>query len=212
MDTPNGVTRGRYIAIEGPDGAGKTTQVNLLTRRLIEELGIVAQFVREPGGDPVAERLRSLVLTSDQPIAPLAEAAMFSAARANMLATVVEPLLNQGVWVISDRSSLSSLVYQGFGQGLDSMAFRQAITFFASPLPDIEFILSISLETGVSRRASRGQSLDRMESQDDAFKRRVNEGYAYFSRFANTTINGNRDEGTVAEEIWLRVCRDFDLE
>src|SRR5690606_15481317 len=109
--------RGRYVVLEGGEGVGKTTQVERLAKRLGEH-GLAADVVREPGGDPFAEAGRDLLL-GPLPRAPETEVLAFNAMRAQLLLTTVKPALEAGRWVLSDRSRLSTITYQGYGHRLD---------------------------------------------------------------------------------------------
>lgn len=211
--------RGRYIVLEGDEGAGKTTQLELLKPRL-EAGGIKCEIVREPGGDPIAEQLRQILKHSPHPLSPLAEVFGFCMARANMLEYVVKPFLERGLWVLADRSYVSTLVYQGEGRGLDDDGyfrnimgdlgprniFNTIVTAGSAPAEtDIILILDISVDTSLQRQIDRGEKQDRFESEDVTFRQRVNHGYHWRAQ-ANFRgykgINADQEPSTVHEEIW----------
>jgi dTMP kinase len=153
---------GRLIAIEGIDGAGKTT----LARGLAASLDDVV-VVREPGGAVVSERIRELVKDPASEIDPRAEALLFAAARAQMVAEVVAPLLAGGAWVVLDRYVDSSLAYQGAGRGLGVEAIA-ALNAFATDglVADLTLYVRVSPEVAAARR---GAQADRMEQAGAAF-------------------------------------------
>jgi dTMP kinase len=174
LDTVRDVTRGRLITIEGLDGAGKTTLVTGLERAL-RERGRPVRVLREPGGVELSERIRSLVKDPGLAVDPRAEALLFAAARAQLVAEALEPRLEGGQWVLLDRFVDSSLAYQGGGRGLGVEAVR-ALNAFATGglLPDRTLLLRIDPEAGLARVAGRG-SADRLE--DGALLRAVAVAY-----------------------------------
>lgn len=144
--------RGRYLALEGIEGAGKST----VARRLVEMLtgsGRRALHVREPGGTPVGERVRDILLDPFAQLSDWTEALLFSAARAQLARDVVAPTLESGTWVVSDRSVYSSLAYQGGGRGLGIEAVR-AINEpgLEGVWPELVVLLEIDPETGLERQ------------------------------------------------------------
>ncbi len=168
---------GRLITIEGLDGTGKTTLSAALAGALAAR-GLPVTQLREPGGVALSERIRSLVADPDAVIAPRTEALLFAAARAQLCAERLVPLLADGQWVILDRFVDSSLAYQGGGRelGIDTVA---QINRFATDacVPDRTLLLRLDRATGLARLAGRGEASDRMERQSDAFFARVGETY-----------------------------------
>jgi len=141
-----------FISVEGLDGCGKTTQLALLRDYLLTEKR-PAYFLREPGGTPLGEEIRSVVLPSHATTTvPAAEALLMSAARAQLVATEIRPHLQRGHMVICDRYADSTFVYQGYGRGLDLNALR-AVTAFATGglYPDLTLLLDIDPETAMRR-------------------------------------------------------------
>lgn len=170
------MTRGRYILIEGDEGAGKTAQTAAL-RQALATMGHPVEIVREPGGDPFAEALRQILKHADYAIPARAEALAFSAARASMLETVVRPLLDQGTWVISDRGYISTLIMQGVVMGLDSPDFRHMVEYAIEIAPpDLTLVLDITLDEAIKRQHQRGLPEDRFD-RGHGFRRRVNQAY-----------------------------------
>lgn len=199
---------GRYVVIEGDEGSGKGTQVGLLAEHL-SELGIANQVVREPGGDPVAEQLREILKFSEHPIVPLAEVFGFLMARVQVLELVVKPLLVEGTWVLSDRSTLSTIVYQGVMRGLieqNREGFLAACQLAQLVEPDLTVVLDIPLETSAARIASRGEETDRFESAGDENRRKINDGYREWTDGVKYhLIPGTGQPSSVHNLIWAQV-------
>ena len=161
---------GLFVTFEGIDRSGKTTQA----RMLCEALGDEALAVREPGGTEVGERLRELLKDPGLAIAPEAEALMFAAARAELVAQVINPALDEGKVVVSDRFLDSSLAYQGIARGLGVEDVEQINRFATGGLlPDLTFLLSID----PARAAERAGQLDRFEDEGDSLQNAVFDAY-----------------------------------
>jgi dTMP kinase len=163
------VARGRLITVEGIDGAGKSTLVRRLARALGER-GVAVEALREPGGVELAERVRALVVDPALAVSPRAEALLFAAARAQLVAERVQPLLAAGTWVLLDRFVDSSLAYQGAGRGLGVEAVRALNAFATGGLvPDRTLLLRIDPAAGRARLGARGAAADRLEREAGAF-------------------------------------------
>jgi dTMP kinase len=157
--------RGRLITIEGIDGAGKTTLCQGLAAALPD-----ARLLREPGGVELSERIRELVKDPAIEIHPRAEALLYAAARAQLVATLVRPLLQDGTTVLLDRFVDSSLAYQGAGRGLGIDAVRAINSFGTGGMvPDRTLLLRIDPAAGRARQVGRGEAPDRLEREDAAF-------------------------------------------
>jgi dTMP kinase len=172
------VSRGRLITIEGIDGAGKTTlAAGLLTA--LRGRGIDVELLREPGGVAAAERIRELVKDPALEISPRAEALLYAASRAQLVAERVAPALDAGHWVLLDRYVDSSLAYQGAGRGLGTEAVA-AINAFATGglIADRTLLLQISPAAGAARRGGRGEHPDRLEREAEAFFEAIADSYA----------------------------------
>jgi dTMP kinase len=169
---------GRFITFEGGEGVGKSTQIALLGRAL-DAVGVTTRATREPGGTPRAERLREALLAGRiAHFGPLAEAALFSAARIDHVEGLIRPALGRGEWVLCDRFADSTRAYQGAKGDLDGVEVRRldllerAAT--AGLAPDLTFILDLAPEVGlarVRRRLGATASPDRFEAEDMAFHR-----------------------------------------
>lgn len=167
--------RARFVAFEGVDGSGKSTQARMLAEAL-RARGVPAVLTREPGGTPLGEGLRGLLLDGGVPrIGPVAEAYLFAAARAALVEEVVRPALERGEWVVTDRFVDSSLAYQGVagGLGLDEVRALNALAV-AGCLPDVAVVIDVPVDLAAERRCA-GE--DRIEAHGLAFQERVAEGY-----------------------------------
>jgi dTMP kinase len=161
--------RGRLITIEGLDGTGKTTLAEALVAALRGDGGDVL-LLREPGGVELSERIRALVKDPALEVGPRAEALLYAAARAQLVAERVEPALTAGTWVLLDRFVDSSLAYQGVGRGLGIEAVRDVNLFATGGLrPDRTLLLRADAATRAARQAVRGEAPDRLEREEAAF-------------------------------------------
>jgi dTMP kinase len=169
--------RGRLITIEGLDGAGKTTLAASLEAALAAR-DINVRLLREPGGVHAAERVRELVKDPDLRIGARAEALLYAAARAQLVEEAVEPLLEQGIWVLLDRFVDSSLAYQGGGRALGIDSVRAINEFATGGLrPDRTLMLTLDPALGRTRSRARAEPLDRLEREADEFFARVASAY-----------------------------------
>ncbi len=169
--------------LEGGEGVGKTTQAALLGDWL-KERRIPYRVTREPGGTPVGEAIRSVVLgQTDLRMPPESELFLILAARAAFVEEIVRPALAAGEVVIADRFSLSTLAYQGHARGLDLTRVRQAIDIATGGLqPDLYVVLDVAVEHGVLRQRRGGMTPDRIEQEGDDFLQRVRDGYLALSK------------------------------
>jgi len=160
---------GRLITLEGLDGAGKTTLAEALAGAL-RERGVEVELLREPGGVELSERIRALVKDPSLTVDPRAEALLYAAARAQLVAERVAPALAAGTWVLLDRFVDSSLAYQGAGRGLGIDAVRLINAFGTGGLrPDRTLLLRVDAQTRAARQRARGAEPDRLEREDGAF-------------------------------------------
>lgn len=173
---------GLFITMEGTDGAGKTTQINML-RDYFEEKGYNVVCTREPGGTPISEKIREIILDkNNEKMFDITEALLYAAARAQHVKEVILPTLNEGGVVISDRFIDSNLVYQGFARSMGDKVIKNINKYAVGDLePDITFFLKIKPEDGIARKKKQAE-LDRMESENFNFHQRVYDGYISLSR------------------------------
>ncbi len=181
--------RGKFITFEGVEGSGKTTQAALLCDYLRKE-GVDAVHTREPGGTELGERIREILLSpTDSTPAPVAELLLFLAARAQLVADVVVPALEDGKWVVCDRFSDATLAYQGHGRRIATEEIRKLNEIATGGVgPDMTILLDLDVKTGISRAVAGNKEFvessngDRMEREDRKFHRRVRDGYLEIAR------------------------------
>ena len=188
---------GRFLVLEGIDGCGKTTQLRDLADWLPDSglmpHGATLHCTREPGGTPLGQALRELLLNPPQEAAPAptAELLLYAADRAQHVEQVIRPALDRGDWVLSDRFSGSTLAYQGYGRGLDLQTIVDLERIATAGIsPDITFWLDLPLQESLRRRGARAD--DRIEAEGEAFLARVAKGFQRLS----------------AERIWSAVAAD----
>jgi dTMP kinase len=169
------VSRGRFVTLEGGEGAGKTTQCGLLVEALAKR-GVGVVRTREPGGAPGAELLRGILLGGAINWSARAETLLHFAARAEHVAKTIEPALAAGTWVVCDRFYDSTLAYQGYGQGADR-GFIAEQTRLLGVRPDVTLVLDVPEAVALQRMRTRGGDVDRYERLDNAFHARVRTGF-----------------------------------
>ncbi len=170
--------RGRFITFEGVEGVGKSTQAARAAEYL-KQRGVEVVLTREPGGTPLAEQLRALVLEPrGQPVGVTVELLLIFAARASHVADRIRPALKRGQWVLCDRFTDATLAYQGAGSGVNPAWIRQ-LAKIAHPrlAPDRTFLFDAPAAIAMARVAGRGRRLDRFESENGAYFDRVRQGY-----------------------------------
>ena len=206
------MTRGKFITVEGIEGTGKSTNIDFLTS-LIEASGFDVVRTREPGGTPMAEKIRQLLLDHDQePLPEIAELLLFFASRSLHLQNAIVPALKEGKWVICDRFTDASRAYQGSGRGLDLDRIERLAEWVQEGLePDMTILLDAPAKIGMQRAAARGDA-DRMDSQELSFYRRVRSGYltlanAHPDRFA--VVDASQPLDQVQASIAVEVSRFF---
>lgn len=200
--------RGRFVTLEGGEGAGKSTQAQLLAQRLAA-LGVSVVVTREPGGSPGAEIIRHLVLSGmGKLLGPEAETLLFAAARDDHTRTVIEPALKQGTWVLSDRFSDSTRVYQGaLGHVSPGILNAMQRVTIGDLKPDLTVILDVPVDIGLKRAAARRgtAAADRFESEDVHFHQQLRDAYRQIA--ANepercVLIDATEETAKVAANIW----------
>ena len=202
---PKPVPRGRFITIEGGEGAGKTTQVGLLVAAL-ERARIRVRATREPGGSPGGEAIRGLLLDGDgDRWNAVGEALLLVAARSDHVARLIAPSIAQGIWVVSDRFADSTLAYQGYGRGLALEDLTTLHRFaLGSFTPDLTVILDLPAELGLARVAARASVGDRFERLDRAFHERLRQGFRQIAAGSGgrcVLIDGSSDPQTVHRAV-----------
>ena len=194
------MTRGKFIALEGGEGAGKSTQARLLAEAL-RLRGIDVVTTREPGGTPGAEAIRELLLTLEgEGWNPRAEALLFAAARSDHVERLIQPALAQGQWVICDRFLDSSRAYQGGGGGLSDADLLELHRIGSGGLlPDLTLLMEVPPAIAAERLAARQAGDDRIEAKGAAYHARVGHAFVRFAdsdpqRFARIQADGSRED------------------
>jgi len=199
---------GRFVVLDGPEGAGKTTQVGRLVRRL-RKAGRQATSVRDPGSTPVSERIREILLDASLPdMDARTEVFLYMASRAEMVARIVRPALEVGLVVVSDRFVSSTVAYQGYAGGLDPGPIWDLGRLACGDLtPDLTVILDVPVQAGFGRLRGRR---DRIEAKDPAYHEKVRQGFLAMAAErpeAFVVIDAARPADVVAEDVWEVVQR-----
>lgn len=206
------MSRGLFVVLEGIEGAGKTTQNRRLARWL-EARGRGHRAVREPGGTPLGERVREILLRwRDDDVSPESELFLLLAARAAFVRDVVRPALQRDEVVLADRYELSTFAYQGYGRGLELSALRRANRLATGGLrPDVCVLLDVEVEEGLDRRRRDGGEDDRIEAAGTEFLRRVKDGYRALARSEDRVVrvDGSAPVDEVQAEVRRILTRRF---
>lgn len=200
---------GLFVTFEGTEGSGKSTQIELLSKRL-EGLNRKVHVLREPGGTALGEEIRHTLKHSAAGAAmhPEAELLLMNASRAQLVREVIRPALADGTVVLCDRFFDSTIAYQVFGRGLDGAQVQRIVEFaVGNTLPDLTLLLRVPLDVSEARRAARRADApaDRFEAEGREFFRRVEQGYDAIAASTDTrvrTIDATRGLIEVQEEIW----------
>jgi dTMP kinase len=210
----NATASGRLIVFEGPEGAGKSTQIAGLVDRL-RSVGIEPVVTREPGGTPAGDRVRDVLLDPELHIEALAEFLLYAAGRAQHVAEVIAPALEAGRVVISDRFAAASVAYQGYGRGLDIawlIEVNERVTRGRGA--DLTLLLDLDPAVGLARAAARGRP-DRLEAADIAFHRRAREGFLAQAAADPTRwrrFDATRSVEELERDVYVAVARCLSIE
>lgn len=202
-----------FIAVEGMDGAGKSTQIELLCQRLIN---LKKRFIvtREPGGTPIGDQIREILLSpKSRDMSPRTEALLYAASRAQHIDQKINPALAEGKIVITDRYVLSSYVYQGIARGLGVDIIKQINDFaIQGRTPDLTIFLFVSKEKAIERKKAQ-KELDRLEAEGMEFHNKVNQGFYELAdeyKHPKIIINTDKEFEAVHEQIWQEVQKYID--
>lgn len=202
--------KGLYVVIEGNDGTGKSTQVELLGKRLQQE-GISSVEVHEPGGVPIADEIRQIIKNGTLERDGLINVMLFTASRRAIWQQQIAPHLEQGVWALSARNWISTLAYQGDGEYVDKNLIKDITETYVGQeyaRPDIVIILDLDSDERKNRIKNRGsiENPDTFESRTDDFQQRVNNGYRTYAEEQNlTVIDASQTIEQIHEQIWTYV-------
>jgi|SRR5690554_2910969 len=202
--------KGYFISLEGIDGTGKTTQAKLLVENL-QNLGFSVLLTREPGGTTLSEKIRAMLLKEEKPV-PLAELLLYTAARAQHVAKVIRPSLQEGTVVVCERFSDSTLAYQGYGSQLNPVLIQEVNRIATGGLvPDCTFLLVLEAKEVWDRIRRRDPvtGRDRMEAKGVDFLERVHRGYLELAKASPeriVTIRCGRKTAAEIQELLLTCC------
>jgi dTMP kinase len=192
---------GVLIVFEGIDGSGKSTQIHALQERLREH-GVAALVIREPGGTPVGEQIRQILLERPLEIEPMTELLLYEASRSELTRTVLRPALAQGRVVLADRFAMASLAYQSYGRGLALTVVQEFNTIATDGIePSMTIVLDVPVEIAFARKR---RAFDRLERAGREFHERVREGYRQLARQIphSVLLDGTRPATELAEQVW----------
>jgi len=198
---------GRFITLEGGEGAGKSTQARMLADALAA-LGIPVLRTREPGGAPGAEFLREVLLSGRIEWSGVAETMLHVAARMEHVAKTIRPAIDAGTWVVCDRFHDSTMAYQGYGQGVD-LGMIQRLGAMVGIVPDLTIVLDVPRDVAVTRLRQRGADDDRYERLNDAFHQRVSDGFRAIAaaQVRCVVVDAAGEPAAVHEAVMAAVCR-----
>ncbi|MCI5622876.1 MULTISPECIES: dTMP kinase [Anaerostipes] len=200
---------GLFITMEGPDGSGKSTQIELL-RDYLSHKGYDIIVCREPGGTPISEAVRQVILNKDfTEMGNMTELLLYASARAQLVEEVIRPAINAGKVVICDRFVESSVVYQGIARGMGIDLVYDVNRFaIGDTMPDITFFIDVDAQTGIARKKKQAE-LDRMEREALDFHIKVVEGYRTLAAMNSDRIH--RIDGNLSiEEIHRQIITEAD--
>jgi dTMP kinase len=199
---------GTFLAFEGVDGSGKSTQAKRCAEALTAQ-GHTVISVREPGGTAVSNAIRELVLDPSRKVAPTTELLLYMAARAQLVSEVIQPALEAGHVVVSDRFGWSTLAYQGFGRGMDRPTIDSLMrAACGSVWPDLMIVLDITPELRRQRLASQNRPLDRLEREPEDFFQKVRSGFLTLAQEGKTpsvVLNGETEISALTQAILSRI-------
>ena len=198
--------RGKFITLEGIEGSGKSTSLDTISK-ILDTLDIEFIITKEPGGGPLGKDLRKILLDKKTSISPEVELLLMMADRKNHIDNIVEPSLEKGVWVISDRYLDSSYAYQGGGRQIDTSKIDLLTELLKLPIPDLTILFDLSPEIALQRAKNRSE-LDRFESEPINFHQRIREAYlnlANDNMERYVVIDASKDIQNVKDQVQKKV-------
>lgn len=208
--------KGKFITFEGGEGSGKSTQIKLLKQSL-ESQGKTVLVTREPGGTPIGEKIRAILVGGNATIHPQTELLLFSALRNEHMEIQIKPALERGDWVLCDRFIDSTTVYQGFGSGLNIRRIQWLHDFTLNTAkehsPDLTFLLDIDVEVGLKRSGRIDNTETRFESRGFEYHQKVRDGFLQLVKLYPRikVIDALSDPDVVQEDIWNVLIRQLEL-
>ena len=200
--------RGKFITLEGIEGSGKSTSLDTISK-ILDTLDIEFIITKEPGGGPLGKDLRKILLDKKTSISPEVELLLMMADRKNHIDNIVEPSLEKGVWVISDRYFDSSYAYQGGGRQIDTSKIDLLTELLKLPIPDLTILFDLSPEIALQRAKNRSE-LDRFESEPIDFHQRIREAYlnlANDNMERYVVIDASKDIQNVKDQVQKKVIQ-----
>jgi dTMP kinase len=201
-----------FITFEGGEGCGKSTQARALKRRL-DQLAIPVILIREPGGTPLGEKVRSILKhATETHISALSELILFNASRSQLVSDIIKPALAEGKIVLCDRFTDSTIAYQSYGRGLDISLITEINTIAAQGLkPDLTFLLDVPPESGLARKKNGAN--DRFEKEDLEFHNRVREGFLKLAHTGRrwSVIDATQSKSHITRLIWDVIRRTLSI-
>src|SRR5579859_2947057 len=209
------MSSGYFITFEGPDGSGKSTQIQSLAEYL-QGLGQTVLLTREPGGTEISEEIRDLLHDlRHHEMQPRAEILLYSAARAQLVGQAIRPCLESGGTVLCDRYADSTLAYQGYGHGLDLDILRLITSFATGDLkPDLTLLFDLDPAVGLQRRQADGVEWNRLDAYDLAFHQRVRQGYHQLAQAEPgrwVTLDATLERGELQAEVRRVVLQKLEV-
>ena len=197
------MSKGYFITFEGPDGCGKTTQIELV-KEYLSSKGFDIVLTREPGGTPISEKIRAILLDPDnKEESGVTEALLYAASRAQHVAEKIKPALEEGKVVLCDRFMDSSLAYQAYARGLGEDVISINMFAIQGCSPDLTIFLDLDPEIGQKRQVERGK-LDRLEQEGLSFQKKVYDGYQQLiKKYPNRikVVDADRDPDSISKDI-----------
>lgn len=203
--------KGLFITIEGVEGSGKTTQIDLL-KTALKKRGFKVLITREPGGTKISDQIREILLSQkNRRMVPLCELFLYEASRAQHVEEVILPALKKGKIVISDRFYDATWVYQGYGRGISRKSIEKLNLFATRGLePDLTIVIDCPIDKGLTRIRSHRKNLDRLERERHSFHERVRRGYLKLASLDPRrvkVIDGNRKPKEVHQDILRQILK-----
>ncbi|MDG5815106.1 dTMP kinase [Chitinispirillales bacterium ANBcel5] len=202
--------KGMFIAFEGIDGCGKSTQLSLVAKRL-EERGIVPVVTREPGGTPVSEAIREILIAPRfEEMCIQSELLLYLAARAQHMREKIQPALLEGEVVLCDRFQAATFAYQGYGRGISIDTLKMFNEFSTGGIkPDCTFIFDISVQCSRKRLSAMGKARDRLENGSEEFFKRIRNGYLEIAETDPNVVlfDGSKEVELLNEQVFGKICQ-----
>jgi len=203
--------QGKFITLEGIEGSGKSTNLEVI-KAVLDQYKIDYVITREPGGGPLGPQLRELLLDKDQSISPSVEMLLMMSDRKDHVDNLINPYLDKGIWVISDRYLDSTIAYQGGGRQLDIKLIDSLSFELGLPTPDLTLLFDLPVEIALQRAEKRSE-LDRFEREPKDFHSRIRESYIELASKNNRikTVDSSEDIESVTKQVQKHLTEFLDV-